>query len=348
MITMSYQLSNPPRVSVIFSFRNEERVFPELIRRVRETLDQEQNNKKILNYELIFINDASTDSSLEVLLDQAKGHRDIRILNMSRRFGVSPCVMAGLQHASGDVVIYMDADLQDPPELIPTLLETWRGKEADVVHTVRQSRKGEPTIKLLITKVGYIILNKFTSIKLPIEAGDFKLLSRRAVEHLIELKENQPFMRGLVCWIGFKQEFVSYHRERRYDGKTKFPVFSFDVIGNFFNSALISFSSAPLRISIIFGTLAIFFDFIFIGHVLTEKISGRAIPGWTAIMIAVLFFGGVQLFCLGIIGLYLNSIHEQSKQRPNYIIESTYGFSIEDVKPVFVKNKDTINFTQLR
>jgi len=324
----------PIALSLIFSFRNEEETLSELIRRTRAVLHQEQSKGILSSYELIFVNDASSDKSLEILKELAQGHQDIRILNMARCFGVSPCVLAGMEYSTGDTVIYMDADLQDPPELIPEMLEVFlKDRDVDVVNTVRKSRKGETFIKIIVTKIGYWVLNKLASIQLPMQAGDFKLLSRRAVNHLIQLKEQNPFLRGLVCWIGFKQSFVYYHRDVRFAGKTKFHVFHPKVISNFFGSALISFSSIPLRIASYLGIFSILVDFVVMGHALSEKIQGKAIPGWTALMIVILFFGGVQLFCLGIIGLYLDSVHQQSRGRPNYIVDSTWGFP----KETFVK-----------
>lgn len=305
----------------------------ELIRRTKLIFQEEQAKGNISSYEMIFVNDASTDKSLDILLEQAKGDKCIRMINMSRCFGVSPCVLAGMEHSSGDVVVYMDADLQDPPEIIPELLHAWRNEDGiDIVHTVRLSREGESRIKLCITRIGYYILNKFSMIYLPVEAGDFKLLSRRAVNHLVQLRENHPFVRGLVCWIGFKQSYVKYHRQPRHAGKTKFPVLGLKVINNFFGSALISFSSAPLKIASCLGLLAIFADFIIMGAALLQMMQGEPIPGWTALIIVVLFLGGVQLFCIGIIGLYLNSVYEQSKNRPNYIIDSTFGFPNDTLK----------------
>jgi len=314
-------------LSVVFSFRNEEDVLPELIARTRKVIAQEQAQGTISSYELIFVNDASTDRSLEILLEHARGHEDIKVVTMSRCFGVSPCVMAGMEYSCGDLVVYMDADLQDPPEVIHELLATWKKKkDTDVVHTVRLSRKGESKTKLFITKIGYAILNKCASIYLPVEAGDFKLLSRRVVEHLVSMREVHPFVRGLVCWIGFKQDYVYYNREPRFSGKTKFHVLSLKVINNFFGSALISFSSAPLKIASFLGLFAILVDFAIMGYALFEKIAGRAIPEWTTLMIVVLFLGGIQLFCVGIMGLYLNSIYEQGKKRPNFIVDQTFGF----------------------
>jgi len=318
------------KLSVIFSFRNEQEVLPELIKRTCSVLDQEKINKRISSYELIFVNDASTDRSLQLLLKEAQKNNAIRIINLSRRFGPSPSVgvMAGMSLSSGDAVIYMDSDLQDPPEIIPQLLDKWRSEDdIEVVHTIREFREGESRIKLLITRIGYFLLNKISTLDLPVESGDYKLLSRRAVNELLQLKEKKPYLRGLVHWIGFKQAFVKYKREARFAGKTKFNVFGRDVINNFFDSALISFSAVPLKIAVYLGFFAILVDFGLICHVINEKlIHGRAVPGWSAIMITVLFIGSVQLLCIGIIGLYLNSIFEESKGRPNYIIDSTHGF----------------------
>lgn len=319
-----------PSLSIIFSFRNEEDVLPLLVQRTREVCAGQRHARQIGSWELIFINDASSDNSLSILLDLAKNNNDIRIINMSRAFGVSPCVMAGLAHATGDVIVYMDADLQDPPELIPQMIRLWKDNPGtEVVHTVRKTRIGENQFKLFITRLGYLILNRYSNVPITPEAGDFKLLSRRAVNHLLQFREHKPFMRGLVSWIGFKQQFLPYDRQPRHAGKTKFFVLSKKVISNFLNSALINFSSVPLQIAAYCGLCAILIDGLLIVHALWQKISGHALPGWTALMIVILFIGGVQLFCIGMIGLYINSIHEQSKMRPLYIIESTFGFNHE-------------------
>ena len=319
-------------ISVVFSFRNEEEVLPELIRRTRSVLAQEKQKGALSAYELIFVNDASTDRSLSILLNERQNHLDIFILNMSRCFGVAPCILAGMEHSRGDAVIYMDADLQDPPEYIPQLLEAWQTRQVDVVHTVRKSRRGETKFKIFLTKLGYLVLNAFSSISIPMEAGDFKLLSRRAVSHLLQLRENRPFVRGLVCWIGFKQAFIEYEREARLAGKSKFPVLSWKVISNFLGSAILSFSSLPLKIAALLGMVVIIFDLIFMIQVFCQTLHGTAFPGGSALVIAILFIGGVQLLCLGVIGVYLDSIHEQSKNRPNFIIESKIGFDSLPIK----------------
>jgi dolichol-phosphate mannosyltransferase len=314
-------------LSVVFSFRNEEAVLRELIRRTRVVLRQEVACGILTGYELIFVNDASTDRSLEILLAANREHGDVRILNTSRQFGVTPCVLAGMRHASGDAVVYLDADLQDPPELIPDLLRRWLNDPGlDVVHTVRRSRAGESRLKLYLTWLGYKILGGLSSVAIRREAGDFKLLSRRAVDHILRFRETRPFLRGLVSWIGFRQAEVYYDRDPRFAGKTKFPVLGPGVIRNFFESALISFSGMPLQLATILGLLVSLLAFLLLGYVLVEKALGHNIPGWSALMVTTLFLGGMQLLTFGVMGLYIHSIHLEIKQRPNYILEGKVGF----------------------
>jgi len=316
-----------PEISVILSFRNEEACLPELISRLRKVLADERRAGRIRGHELIFVNDASTDASEMILRAHAVSNDDIRIINMSRNFGVSPCVLAGMERSSGDVVVYMDADLQDPPELIPELLRAWKSEPGvGVVHTVRTNRAGESRLKLGITHLGYRILHMSSSIKLPMQAGDFKLLAREVVDHLVAMREKRPFLRGLVCWVGFKQKTVSYAREARAGGATKFPVISFKVINNFFDSALISFSDAPLRLATVAGLVVSVLALSYIVWVLIEKYRGHNLPGWSAVMTAVLFLGGTQLLCTGLQGLYISSIFQESKRRPNYIVKDMFGF----------------------
>ncbi len=314
-------------LSVVFSFRNEEAVLAELIQRTRAVLSNEKAHKSIGDWELIFVNDASSDRSLQILLELAQGKNDIKMINMSRNFGVAPCVMAGLSFAQGDAVVYMDTDLQDPPEVIPQMLQAMQEQRVDVVHTVRRSRQGESAFKLFLTKIGYSILNRYSSVPMPSEAGDFKLLSRRAVDEILKLKEYKPYMRGLVSYVGFKQAFIPYDRHSRYAGQSKFFILGPKAVSNFLNS-IVNFSSVPLQIASYCGICSILIDFILIIYVLEQKLTGVAVPGWTALMIVILFIGGVQLFSIGMLGLYLNSVHEQTKMRPLYIIESTYGINL--------------------
>ena len=316
-----------PALSVVFSFRNEESVIPELIKRTRAVLDGERRKGVIQGWELVFVDDDSKDASEKTLMALAEGHGDIRIVTMSRCYGGSPCALAGMEYSTGDLVVYMDTDLQDPPEVIPRMLEAWRaGDNVDVVHTRRLSRGGESAVKLFSTKVGYHILRSVASVDLPIESGDFKLLTRRAVKHLVQLKEKNPYLRGMVHWIGFNQVSVPYHREARHSGETKFPALGWRVLANFFESAVISFSLKPLYLAGFMGLFAAFTGFLVLANTLVEYIRGHNIPGWTAIMVAVLFLGSFQLLSLGVIGLYLGNVMLEVKGRPNYIVKKLFGF----------------------
>lgn len=294
-----------------------------MIARLQKVLKPLVTSQQIRAYEILFVNDASTDGSLALLLNKQKEDSSIRIINMARNFGVSPCVMAGFDHANGDVVVYMDCDLQDPPELIPEMLKQWY-LGFDVVHTVRRARHGESAGKMFITKTGYRLLQFFSDVEVRPNSGDFKLISRRALNEVRRFKEKKPFTRAIVTWVGFKQTYVSYEREARFEGKTKFPVFSYRVLSNFFDSALISFSDKPLKAVSAIGLIVSLVSFGLLVHVLIQKFLGSNIPGWTAIMVTISFIGGIQLVAIGVVGLYVNAIFLESKNRPNYIVSDIY------------------------
>lgn len=309
-----------PTLQVVFSFRNEEDVLAELISRIRKTL-RPLVSREISKFQMVFVNDASSDRSLEILTAEKQAGGDLVVLTTSRRFGVSPCVVAGFEHTTADYVVYMDADLQDPPELIPLMLRAAQKEGADVIHSRRLSRKGEGWLKLKITSLGYFILNKSTNGMILPEVGDFKMLTRKAVAHLLEQKETKPFLRGLITWIGFKQHILDYQREARFSGDTKFPVLSPKVISNFLDSALISFSTVPLKAALIIGFLVSGGAFLYLAAVIVMKLCGLNLPGWSALMTTILFLGGIQLFTIGILGLYIGNIAEQVKQRSRVIID---------------------------
>ena len=326
---MSRQLC---KVSVVLSFYNEETVIPELLSRMRAVFGSLIETKRIRDYELVFVNDDSTDGSLKCLQKELD-RGDIVVVNMSRNFGVSECVMAGMGYSTGDAVIYMDADLQDPPEVIPMLIEAWQtDEEAEVVYTTRTRRDGEHWLKMFVTKLGYRFINSISEINLQIDSGDFKLLSRRAVDNVLQLKEDKPYMRGLVSWIGFKQVQVLYERLERFDGRknSKMNVFSRKVLYYWLDRALISFSDAPLKVMLLLGFILSITSLLYILVVLAQKALGLSVPGFAAIMSAVLFMGGIQMIMLGFVGLYVGAIFRESKQRPNYIVKSVLrsGLSI--------------------
>ena len=302
-------------ISYVFSFKNEEKNLEELIQRV-------DNSVKKLNkydYELIFVNDASNDNSEKILLDLQKKY-PITIINMSRTFGVGPCVLAGFKQAKGDCIIYMDSDLQDPPELLDKLIKEYE-KGAEVVHTVRTKRLGESKLKLLITKIAYKIINFLSDINLPTEAGDYKLISKKALTNILEQREFRPYIRGLSVWVGFKQSHVEYVRDARSEGATKFPLLSAGPITQFI-SGVTAYSLKPLYFGIILGIVSIFFSIILIIYALYMKFTNIAVPGTAGIIITISFFSGIILLTLGITGIYIARIFEEVRGRGSYVIES--------------------------
>jgi polyisoprenyl-phosphate glycosyltransferase len=320
------------KISVILSFYNEENVLPELLCRMRAMFAGLIKEKKIGSYELVFVNDNSTDNSEALLLSEAK-NKDIVLVNMTRNFGVSECVMAGMSQATGDAVVYMDADLQDPPELIPELIEKWQEDDkVGVVYTTRRRRDGENFFKMLITKFGYRLINLISDIDLPADSGDFKLLSRNVVDHLLALKEDKPYMRGLVSWVGYKQVQVFYDREARFDGRenSKMPVLSRKVLYYWLDRALISFSDAPLKVILLLGFALSCISISYLGVILFQKIMGWYVPGWPAIMSAILLSGGVQMMMLGFVGLYVGAIFRETKGRPQYLIKDVVNHQLDE------------------
>ena len=309
-------------VSIVFSCRNEEKNIKELINRVDIAFKKVENYK----YELIFVNDDSNDSSEQILESLQESYK-IKIINMSRNFGVAPCVLAGFKHASGDCVVYLDSDLQDPPEIIPKLLIEFE-KGHDIVHTVREKRLGEGNAKLFFTKLAYKTINGLSEIDLPIEAGDFKLISKRALQKILSQKEFRPYIRGLSVWVGYKQSFVYYTREARAHGKSKFSLFSQGPINEFINGVT-SYSLKPLYVGIFLGFISLLFSAGLIIYALYAKYNGLAIPGTTGILIAISFFSGILLFTLGITGIYIARIFEQTRGREKYIIKEIKDFKIK-------------------
>jgi len=313
-----------PIITVIFSFFNEENNIPELLKRTKTHLNSLVDEKEIKNYEIIFVNDASTDKS-EILINKEIDRDDkIKLINMSRNFGNSECVLAGMKESIGDALVYMDCDLQDPPELIGDMVQAWKSdKKTEVVFTTRSKREGESFLKLLITKFGYRFVRKISDIDIPVDSGDFKLLSRRVVDELLKLTESKPYVRGLISYIGFKQTQLFYERKARHDGSenTKYPVLTKRVLYGYLDRAMISFSDAPLKLIFFLGLILLFFSVIFIFYVIIAKFSGTLIPGWAAIMVSVVFFGSLNILLLGVVGLYIGSIFTESKKRPLYIIK---------------------------
>ena len=300
-------------LSVVFSFRNEKENLQKLIERVNDALKSDRN----VELEFVFVDDASNDGSAQELVRLQKKY-PITIITMSRRFGVTPCVLAGLEHACGDAVVYMDADLQDPPELIPQMLEAFR-QGAEVVHTRRSRRLGEGRIKLFVTRLGYKLINYFSELELPENTGDFKLLSRRVVNNITALSEYDPYMRGLSVWVGFDQQSITYERDRRWKGKTKFPLISSNPLREFVRG-ITSYSAAPLYTSLFLGFLSVLVAVLLIAWALVAKLLGISAYGSSGILIAIAFFSGMILVTNGLLGIYVSKIFYETKQRPRFVI----------------------------
>ena len=320
---------NTPSLTVVTSFFNEEKVVSEYIKRTINVLNKVKQAKHISLYEIILVDDASTDKSVKTILKE-NDLNNIILVTLSRNFGVGECNFVGFNYARGDLVVYMDCDLQDPPELIEKMLDEWRSNpDTDVVYTTRTKRRGESWAKLAITKFGYRLLRRISSVHLPPDSGDFKLLSRRVVDLLNRMPEARPYTRGLISWLGFKQRQVFYEREERLDGRqnTKMPVLSGKVINYWLDSALISFTDLPLKAILLVGMLISFLSMSYLGVVAFQKIVGWYVPGWPALMAAILFLGGVQIFLVGVVGLYVGAIFRQTKNRPLYIVDKIFGKS---------------------
>ena len=301
-------------LSIVFSFRNEAGNIEPLVKRISTTMQKIENWK----YEIIFVNDDSTDNSEEILVHLQKNY-PIKIINMSRNFGIDPCVLAGFRNCSGDAIVYLHSDQQDPPEIIPELIEKHEN-DNEIVHTVRTKRKGEGKFRMFVTRIAYKIIHLLSDIDLPVQAGDYKLISKKALNEILKQKEFRPYVRGLSVWVGFKQDFVFYEREARGEGKSKMPLLSAGPITDFINGVT-SYSLKPLYLGIIFGLISMIISFLLIIYALYLKLNALAIPGATSIVISVSFFSGIILFTLGIIGIYLARIFEQTKGREQYVIK---------------------------
>jgi polyisoprenyl-phosphate glycosyltransferase len=270
--------------------------------------------------EVIYVNDGSRDDTYTVLRRLREHDSAISIVNLSRNFGKEIALTAGLDHSCGDAVIVIDADLQDPPELIPSLIERWREDQADVVFAQRRSRAGESWLKRGTAFGFYRVMNALGRQTVPVDTGDFRLLSRRAVDAVKELREQHRFMKGLFAWIGFRQVAIPYERDRRLVGRTKW---SYWKLWNLSLEAITSFSLAPLKMATYVGLaaaiLAVLYGFYIIGLTI---LFGNPVAGYPSLLVVILFLGGVQLLSLGIIGEYLGRVFNETKQRPLYFVEA--------------------------
>ena len=275
-----------------------------------------------LEIEIIYINDGSQDSTIDIITKQRQIDNRITIIDLSRNFGKEIALTAGLDYSSGDAVIVIDADLQDPPELIPKLVEKWR-EGYDVVNAKRIKRKGESLLKKVMSYIYYRLLFYLSDINVPRDTGDFRLLNKNALGALLKLREKHRYMKGLFVWVGFKQKEIEYEREARFKGKTKWGFFS---LFNLAFDGLTSFSIMPLRLASTIGFLAALIGF-FYGAVIVFKtlFFHEPVAGFTSLVVLITFFGGIQLLSIGIIGEYIGRIFNETKNRPLYVVKNIQG-----------------------
>jgi polyisoprenyl-phosphate glycosyltransferase len=308
-----------PTFSFVIPVYDEEAVLPELHRRLSAVAEQLDSR-----CEFVLIDDASTDRSRELMLEMRARDQRVKLVFLSRNFGHQLAISAGLDHASGAAVIMLDADLQDPPEVVLEMAARWRDGW-EIVHGVRTGRPGESRFKLWTARAFYRLLRRLSDVDLPLDSGDFRLVDRRVVDVVRAMPEPHRYLRGLFAWTGYRQTIVSYQRAERYGGETKM---SLSRMVAFAIDGLLSFSVAPLRIVIVFGFLISVTAVAFGLVAAILKLAGavETVSGWASLAVLVSFLAGVQLIVVGVIGLYVAKAYEQGKHRPLYLIASRYGF----------------------
>lgn len=301
-------------ISILIPAYNEEEVLSPLL----ERLDGLANKNKSYNFEFLFVNDGSRDRTLEILKKNAKKNPRIAYVNLSRNFGKETAMLAGLDHVTGDATVIIDADLQDPPELIPDMIGYWE-EGFDDVYARRRSRAGEGWFKKKSSEWFYSLLQRSTHITIQRDTGDFRLLSRRAVEALKEFRESERYTKGMYSWVGFKKKEILYDRDPRLAGQTKW---NYPRLVNFAIDGITSFTTAPLRFSTFLGLTVSVLAFAYIVYLIFRTMFfGTDLAGYPSMMAVILFLGGVQLISLGIIGEYVGRIFNETKRRPLYFVE---------------------------
>lgn len=308
-------------ISVVVPMYFEEEVAQECYNRLKEVMI-----KNDINYEFIFVNDGSTDRTMDILKRIAMDDYRAKIVNFSRNFGHQTAVTAGIDYAKGDAIVIIDADLQDPPELIPSLIAKWE-EGYEVVYAKRKKRVGETWFKLITAKYFYKFINYMSDIEIPKDTGDFRIIDRKVANEFKKMTERNRFVRGMFSWVGFRQTYIEYERDERFAGETKYP---FKKMIKFASDGIIAFSTKPLRIVMTLGFASVLLSILVLLYSIVTKLIGNEVqPGWASIMVAITFFSGIQLLGLGIVGQYIARIYDESKNRPIYIVRDTVNLEEE-------------------
>lgn len=307
-------------ISVIIPCYNEEDCISETYRRITNVC-----KPNFSNYELIFTDDGSTDKTSKKILDFANEDEHVKVILFSRNFGQQAAVSAGLKHCTGDYAFLLDADLQDPPELFLEMLQKLHKTNSNIVYGKRKRRDGEKLSKKITSKLYYLMLNMLSEVYIPHDTGDFRIIDRKVIDAFNALPEKKKYVRGLVSWVGFKQEEFLYDRDKRFSGDTKW---TYKQLFGLALKSVFYFSKKPLRLATTFGSISIVISFLLLIYVLLSKLIPNVYSesGWASIMIAVLFLGGVQLFTIGILSEYIGNIFEEVKNRPEYIVSKRINF----------------------
>jgi dolichol-phosphate mannosyltransferase len=307
-----------PALSVVIPCFNEEACLTELHRRVSAAAREAVG----ASHEIVLINDGSRDGSWAMMQELAERDSRVVAINLSRNHGHQLALTAGLDLCGGERILIIDADLQDPPELLPAMMAQMDSQHADVVYAVRGNRSGETAFKKATAKIFYRMLDKLTDVDIPLDTGDFRLMSRRALDAFLSLPEQARFIRGMVSWVGFKQIPFLYDRQERFSGTTKYPLRKMIA---FALDAVTGFSTAPLRLASHIGLWLVLASFLLILYIVIGYFSGSAVQGWTSTMLVVVALGAVQMFVLGMIGEYLGRLYIEAKRRPLYIVADIAG-----------------------
>lgn len=311
------------KISVVIPMYYEEDVANECYNRTKKVLNGLEN----YDHEIIFVNDGSKDKTLPILKEIATKDEKAKVISFSRNFGHQAAVTAGLKFVTGDCILIIDSDMQDPPELLVDMLKLWEDGN-EVIYAKRKTRKGESKFKLMTAKMFYNVLNNLSDVEIPKDTGDFRLVDRKVVDVINSMPEHNKFLRGLFSWVGFKQKPIEYERQERFAGKTKYPLKKMLKLAS---DGIISFSTKPLKIIGGIGIVSIFISFILLIYAILSYIFkwNNLASGWTSLMVAITFFAGVQLVSIWMISEYIARIYDDTKQRPEYIINEKINIKEE-------------------